>query len=259
MRVVVLTSARRGTASHHLPILAGSAQYQVVRVILAGSPTTPRGGLRKKLRKVMRIGPLGALMGYRMRAWYTTDVQALCPLEDIGVLCERHGIELITTPWVNHPDTVTAMKEAHADVALSLGNGYIASKVFTLPRLGMLNIHHELLPEYQNAQGVIWPIYNGSRVTGYTIHRIDKGIDTGAIVQREEVPIHFGPRLRDTVTRTMVAVLDASAAGCRAVLEDLPAKLATARPQGPGCKWTTPSFGQYLRILRNHRRLRAER
>ena len=89
--------------------------------------------------------------------------------------------------------------------------------------------------------------------------RIDKGIDTGAIVRREEVPIRFGPRLRDTVTRTMVAVLDASAAACRAVLEDLPTRLAAARPQGPGHKWTTPSFGQYLRILRNHRRLRDER
>ena len=259
MRVVVLTSARRGTASHHLLVLVGSPHYTVVRVILAGAPTRPKGGLMKKLRKVLRIGPLGALMGYRMRAWYTTDVQALSPMEDIDVLCERFGIELVTSPWVNHPDTVTAMKEANPDVALSLGNGYIASRVFMLPRLGMLNIHHELLPEYQNAQGVIWPIYNGSRVTGYTIHRIDKGIDTGAIVRREEVPIRFGPRLRDTVTRTMVAVLDASAAACRAVLEDLPTRLAAARPQGPGHKWTTPSFGQYLRILRNHRRLRDER
>lgn len=258
MRVVVLTSARRGTASHHLPFLVGSPHFQVVRVILAGAPTTPNSGLKKKFRKVMRIGPLGAIMGYRMRAWYTTDVQALSPLEDIGVLCERFGIDLVTTPWVNHMDTVTAMKAANADIALSLGNGYIASKVFTLPRLGMLNVHHELLPEYQNAQGVIWPLYNGSRITGYTIHRIDKGIDTGAIVHREEVPIRFGPHLRDTVTRTMVAVLDASAAGCRAVLEDLPTKLAAARPQGQGRKWTTPSFGQYLRILRNHRRLRDE-
>lgn len=259
MRVVVLTSARCGTASHHLPHLIGSPHFEVVRVILAGAPVGPKGSLGKKWRKLLRIGPMGALMGYRMRTWYTTDVHALVPTEDIGILCERFGIELVKSPWVNHHDTVTAMHEADPDIALSLGNGYIASKVFSIPKLGMLNIHHELLPDYQNAQGVIWPIHQGSPTTGFTIHRIDKGIDTGHIVLREEVSIRFGDRLRETVARTMVAVLDASAVGCRIVLEDLPARLANARPQGPGRKWTTPTFGQFIRILRNHRRLRKGR
>jgi hypothetical protein len=43
------------------------------------------------------------------------------------------------------------------------------------------------------------------------------------------------------------------------VLDDLPAHLAAARPQGPGRKRTTPTFGQFLRIVRNHRKLLARR
>jgi hypothetical protein len=54
----------------------------------------------------------------------------------------------------------------------------------------------------------------------------------------------------------MVALLDRSAIGLRQVLEDLEAKLAAAAPQGKGRTWTTPSFGQFLRIRSNYERLR---
>lgn len=256
MRVVVLTSSSRGTASHHLPFLLGSERFQVVRVILAQGHATPKGRQKKKLRKILRIGPLGAWVGYRMRPWYGVDVQDLAGIQDLAALCTGAGVALVTTPAVNHPHTVQAMHEADADIAISLGNGYIGSRVFQVPRLGMLNIHHELLPAYQNAQGVIWQVYNGSAVTGYTIHRIDKGIDTGAIVHQQEVPIVFRPTLRSTVTHTMKAVLDASATGLRQVLDDLPTHMAAARPQGHGTRWTTPTIWQYLRILRNFRVLR---
>ncbi len=255
MRVVILTSARRGTASHHLPFLVGGG-YTVVRVILAEGHTKPKGHWKRKLRKILRIGPLGALIGYRMRRWYGADLQALAAIEDIAEVCERLGIDLVTTPAVNHPETVEALRASNTDIAVSLGNGYIGSKVFGIPRLGMINIHHEILPDYQNAQGVIWQLYNNSAETGYTIHRIDKGIDTGAIILQGTVPIQPRPTLGATVSHTMKAVLDASAQGLRRVLADLPAHLAAARPQGPGVKWTTPTFGQFLRIRRNHMALR---
>lgn len=257
LRVVVLTSSRRGTASHHLPLLVGSPHYKCVQVILVdGTAAPPKGHLGRKLRKVLRIGPLGALVGYRMRKWYTADVERLAAIEDLGTLCGSLSFPFATTPAVNHARTVELMRAANADIGISLGNGYIGSKVFTAPHLGMLNIHHEVLPEFQNAQGVIWQLYSGSETTGYTIHRIDKHIDTGAIVHQEQVPISFQPTLAETVSHTMVALLDRSAMGLRQVLEDLRPKLAAARSQGKGRSWTTPSFGQFLRIRSNYKRLR---
>jgi folate-dependent phosphoribosylglycinamide formyltransferase PurN len=37
----------------------------------------------------------------------------------------------------------------------------------------MINIHHELLPEFLGAQSVLWQLHEGSTKTGFTIHRID--------------------------------------------------------------------------------------
>lgn len=260
MRVAIITSARRGTASHHLPVLAGSPRFTVAQVILIeGAQAAGMRTWRRKLKKLWRIGPLGALIGIRMRRWYDQDVKAILPIEDLSDLCRRLGIPYGTTPAMGHARTMELLRASRADIAVSLGNGYIPSKVFGIPPLGMLNIHHELLPERQNAQAVIWAIHDGVDRTGYTIHRIDKGIDTGTIVLREEVPIAFKGSLRTTVAHTMVALLEASANGLRRVLDDLPRHLAEARPQGPGHKRTTPSFSEFLRILRNHRRLAAER
>src|SRR3712207_8581825 len=44
------------------------------------------------------------------------------------------------------------VKSADAALGLSLGNSYISSRIFTLPTYGMLNIHGEVLPDFQNAQ-----------------------------------------------------------------------------------------------------------
>ena|ERR1700730_1743036 len=54
-----------------------------------------------------------------------------------------------------------------AALGLSLGNGYISKRVFSIPKFGMINVHSERLPEYQNAQSVIWPIYN--RAQGFNM------------------------------------------------------------------------------------------
>lgn len=256
-RVIVLTSSRRGTAAHHLPTLTGNSAFECVQVVLVdGTAAKPKGHFLRKLKKIIRIGPLGAMMGLVMRKWYGAHVQQLAAIEDIESLCSTLGIPFATTPAVNHPRTVELFRQAQADIGISLGNGYIGSKVFGIPRLGMLNIHHEVLPQFQNAQSVIWQLYTGSDSTGYTIHRIDKHIDTGAIVHQEKVHINFQPTLAETVSRTMVDLLDRSAYGLRNVLENLENKLAQGTAQGPGRSWTTPSFGQFLRIRRNHDRLR---
>jgi methionyl-tRNA formyltransferase len=211
--------------------------------------------LKRKLRKVLRIGVPGAFIGMRMRRWYTDDVQRLLAIDDLEGACIAHGIPFHTTPSINSTYTVDLFTQANADLGISLGNGYIGSKVFGIPRHGMINIHHELLPDYQNAQSVIWQLYNMSSNTGYTIHRIDRHIDTGDILARGMVPIAFMDSLRATVAHTYASLLTASADGLVNLLRSFDDRLAHATPQGPGHKYTTPTLRQYLRINRNYRRM----
>ena len=256
MRVIILTGSMQGTAAHHLPTLIASGVCEVAMVVLAEkSSTKSKNRFRKTLTKILRIGPLGALNGIRMRRWYdpTANGRDIRRLEDT---CKEHGIPFHSTTAINSARTRELLASAKADLGISLGNGYIGPSVFNIPKWGMINIHHEMLPDYQNAQSVIWQIYNGSSTTGYTIHRIDKHIDTGAIIHQEPVPIMFRDALRRTVADTYVALLDASALGLVHVLQHFERLVASARPQGPGTSYTTPTIMQFFRIWRNHRTLR---
>jgi methionyl-tRNA formyltransferase len=255
MRVAILTSSRRGSASMILPSLLGRDGIEVVAVLRSRGEMTAEQRSRhrlRKLRKLASIGPIGALNGVRMRRWF--DVGARTSAEDIEMIAARAEVPFTEWSRFNAPDCQDYLRSLGCDLGLSLGNGYIPKSVFTIPRLGMLNVHHELLPAMRGAQSVIWQIYNGSSRTGFTIHRIDAGIDTGAIVRVVEMPILFGPTLAETVGRTYESLVRRSGEVLAEVLSgaDL---VSRASPQSHGASYTTPSLMQYLRMLRQHARL----
>lgn len=252
MRVVLLASSLHGTAAHHLPALLSSGCCEVAMVVLSeGRPANKRRHYRRKLRKLFSIGPFGTLNGMRMRSWYRTHTGGPA----LDALCAAHHIPFHVTPGINTDRTRALFRMAAADLGISLGNGYIAPSVFSIPTFGMINIHHELLPDYQNAPAVIWQLYNGSAITGYTIHKIDKRIDTGEILLQERMPVQFGSCLKETVKGSMRALLEASSKGLVQVLCNFSGYFNQAEPQGPGKSYTTPSLWQFLKIRRNHRLL----
>ena len=53
----------------------------------------------------------------------------------------------------------------------------------------LFNIHFSLLPAYKGCLTSVWPIYHAEEKTGVTLHRIDRGIDTGPIVAQIEIPL----------------------------------------------------------------------
>ncbi|WP_159299938.1 formyltransferase family protein [Spiribacter sp. SSL99] len=54
----------------------------------------------------------------------------------------------------------------------------------------LFNIHFSYLPAYKGCFTSIWPILNEESVSGVTLHKIDKGIDTGPIVDQRRFDLH---------------------------------------------------------------------
>lgn len=254
MKLVVLTSYRHGIAAECLPALLESTECSVACVIVSrGNARSRARRLQRKIGKTMRIGLLGALNGIRMRRWFDYP-----PTGDVVELCGRLGVPAFETDQTNSDETVRLMREAGADLGLSLGNSYIAERVFSIPKFGMINVHAERLPEYQNAQGVIWRIYNMESETGLTVHQIDRSIDTGRILYREEHPIVFHARLEDTVRATTAITRQRTPAAVRYVCENYERLTADAISQKKGKTYTTPTIWQFIRMSQNNRRLYSE-
>lgn len=208
---------------------------------------------RRMWRKVLRIGPLGALIGYRMRDWFRQP-----GLPDLLEVAARHGIPVTRIRGLRDPSLPDLIRRADVDLGLSLSNGYIPRAVFQAPRWGMINVHGELLPRFKGAASVIWAIHEGANETGFTIHRIDEGIDTGPIIYREAFPIQLKPTLKETVAENCAIINQRLPAALVKVIAEYSTLAGDAVPQEGGGKFTTPTAGQFWRMLRQHKRMLRE-
>ena len=53
----------------------------------------------------------------------------------------------------------------------------------------LYNIHFSALPQYRGVFTSMWPLLNGESHVGVTLHYMDEGVDTGAIVAQRMIPL----------------------------------------------------------------------
>ena len=91
---------------------------------------------------------------------------------------------------VREPESVAAIRAMRPDVIVVAAYGQILPReILALPKFGCVNIHASLLPAYRGAAPINWAIINGETRTGITIMQMDEGMDTGAILFQESIPI----------------------------------------------------------------------
>ena len=252
LRVALMTSGPVGGSGVVLDRLTRVPEIELVCLIVSETVVAKRSR-KKMLQKMWKIGLLGALNGIRIRKWFGHDMRT-----DAREVAKAHGIPIVTAPRVNCDETVDALKHYAPDVGVSVGNSYIASRVFSVPSQGFVNFHGELLPEYPGAQGVVWPIYFGRTQSGYTCFRSNNVCGTCDILYKRAVDIDFQPKLADTIRRTNDKVREQLPEAFAALLADWDAVAAAATAQKADQHFTTPTFGEYLRIERNNKRLWRE-
>ena len=57
--------------------------------------------------------------------------------------------------------------------------------MLALPRLGCINLHASLLPNYRGAAPIQWAVANGDAFTGNTTMLLEEGLDTGPILLQQ--------------------------------------------------------------------------
>lgn len=259
LNVAIITSSEWGSAAHHVPVLLREAKNYHISTVLLNTASTPKNvrWAKRKIQKILKIGPLGALIGWRMRQWYTTDVSDLLDMTSIDKTASNSNLVLHRIEGLNSRAMQEALEASGADVAISLGNGFIAPRIFSTPRFGMLNVHHEELPRFRNAQSVIWQLHEGRSQTGYTIHEVTRQIDGGRILKQESNRINFKDTLRKTVSHTYAATWEAAAVGLAEVLNAFDTHLTAAIEQGKGGHFTTPTYRQFRCIQSEWKRLKT--
>lgn len=70
----------------------------------------------------------------------------------------------------------------------------LKDNIIKLPRLGVINVHRSILPEYRGPNPLFWQYYDYIDYIGVTIHFIDKGEDTGDIILQKKAPFIKGAK-----------------------------------------------------------------
>lgn len=106
----------------------------------------------------------------------------------IKVEAEKHGLLVLQPEKINK--FITEIQKLKPELAIVVAYAQIISKeLLDLPKYGFVNIHGSLLPKYRGAACIQAAIANGDPETGITIMKMDKGLDTGPILEKFSTPI----------------------------------------------------------------------
>ena len=111
-------------------------------------------------------------------------------------------------PSINDPALAELAERLQPDFIAVFGTSLIRGPLLEKGRLGMVNLHGGLSPEYRGADCTFWALYNEEpEQVGCTLHYIDAGIDTGGLIA------HICPEVRsgdDELTLFWRAVRDSA-------------------------------------------------
>jgi len=121
---------------------------------------------------------------------------------------EALGIEVRTPKSLRKVEEQAAFAALELDCAIVAAYGLILPQaILDAPRLGCVNVHASLLPRWRGAAPIQRSILAGDAETGVTIMQMDAGLDTGAMLLKEALPIT--PRMNAAQLHDALAAMGA--------------------------------------------------
>jgi len=103
---------------------------------------------------------------------------------------EALGIEVRTPKTLRKAEEQAEFAGLNLDCAIVAAYGLILPQaILDAPRLGCVNVHASLLPRWRGAAPIQRSILAGDEETGVTIMQMDAGLDTGAMLLKDALPI----------------------------------------------------------------------
>lgn len=100
------------------------------------------------------------------------------------------NIPVLQPDKVKEGSFVEELRTLNPDVIVVIAFGQILSKeILDMPKYGCVNVHASLLPKYRGAAPIQWAVIDGEEKSGVCTMKMDEGLDTGDIIDVEEVEL----------------------------------------------------------------------
>ena len=105
-------------------------------------------------------------------------------------VAEAHGVAVLQPQRIRDEPFVRRLRDMELDLGVVAAYGKILpDELLAIPRLGMINVHASLLPEYRGAAPVHRAVIDGRTETGVTIMRVVRELDAGPMIATVRRPI----------------------------------------------------------------------
>jgi methionyl-tRNA formyltransferase len=108
---------------------------------------------------------------------------------DIKKYAQDHGLPILQPTNLKDRAFLDELSALDADLFVVVAFRMLPEAVWSMPRLGTINLHGSLLPKYRGAAPINWAIIKGETETGLTTFLLDRQIDTGKILLQSTIPI----------------------------------------------------------------------
>lgn len=99
------------------------------------------------------------------------------------------GLPVLQPERLKDDAFIEELRRINADLFVVIAFRMLPEVVWQMPRFGTFNLHASLLPQYRGAAPINWAIINGETRTGVTTFFLKHEIDTGDVIDREEIAI----------------------------------------------------------------------
>ncbi len=99
------------------------------------------------------------------------------------------GIPVLQPVNLKSPSFIESLSHFNVDLGVVIAFRMLPEVVWSMPRLGTMNLHGSLLPNYRGAAPIHHAIIQGEKITGVTTFFLKHEIDTGDVVSSEPIEI----------------------------------------------------------------------
>jgi len=110
-------------------------------------------------------------------------------VKSLSSWAKNNNVRYIETDGLNSPYIEEIINQLKPSYLVYSGGGIIRPNIIKAMNGNIINIHSGPLPEVRGMNAAEWTVLLGLTPT-VTIHYIDAGIDTGALIAEEEIPIN---------------------------------------------------------------------
>lgn len=107
----------------------------------------------------------------------------------VKVYAKEKNLPILQPESLKDESFLQELQALNIDLIVVVAFKMLPKVVWQIPKIGTINIHASLLPQYRGAAPINWAIINGEKKTGVTSFLINEVIDTGNILLQKEVAI----------------------------------------------------------------------